>query len=119
VPSPKRHTTSKSGGSGKSRKKETSGPAKSSSQTAPASFETIFGQPHHSSPELLRLNKLIDASRDRLTKLETAPRPTMALYRIRHAQRISRERKHLERLLQAHWSEKHAGTPPDGKNDTY
>jgi len=28
-----------------------------------------------SSPELLRLNKLIDASRDRLTKLETAPAP--------------------------------------------
>lgn len=122
MPSQKRRTTSKSGGSAKSPKKATSGQAKNSSAPATASFDQVFGTTQEKSEERLRLEKLQIAALERLSQLENTTRPTMALYRIRHDQKISRERKHLQRIqeaLKALWIEEHKGIPPDGLTDTF
>lgn len=99
-PSHRRQATSNSGGS----RKSTKTPAKSkatenSSPTAPRSFEEIFGKPE--SEELQRLRQLEMASKLRLAQLEAQPKPVMALYRTRHVQKVSKERKLLRDIQEA------------------
>lgn len=96
----KHQATSNSGDS----RRSTKTPARSrgtgnSSQTAPASFEQIFGKPE--SEEVQRLRQLEAASRLRLEQLEKQPKPTLALYRVRHTQKVSKERKLLKDIREA------------------
>lgn len=102
MPSHKHRTTSKSGGSARSRKRATSDPAKNSSLTAAASFETVFGEAEN--PELQRLRAQLTEARARRDAILQTPTPTLALYRTRHLARLARISKHvrdLEEALQA------------------
>lgn len=96
----KHQATSSSGGSRTStRTRAKSRGTGNSSQTAPASFEQIFGKPE--SDEVQRLRQLEAASRLRLDQLEKQPKPTLALYRVRHTQKVSKERKLLRDIREA------------------
>jgi len=97
--STKHRTSSKSGGSEKSRKKDTSRPRESSSRTAPASFDQVFGNPE--SPELTKLRNLLEEARRRLQTAEATPEPGLALYRTRRQAKIWRQRKHVRDLQEA------------------
>jgi len=101
VPSTKHRTSSKSGASQKStRKPATSPKAGNTSATAPASFEQVFGKPKPPD-EQKRLSQaltLLDNSNFRLKELEGLEIPKLAFPRQRHQQRLSRERKHNQRI---------------------
>jgi len=99
VTSHKRRTTSKSGGSAKSPKTATSSRTESSSQTAPASFDQVFGR--RSSEATHKLIQTLAVNRRRLEQLQGQPVPTVALYRLRHKQRIGRLRKYLVDIEEA------------------
>lgn len=97
MPSRKHRNTSNSGASRKSTKK----PARlaatgSSSQTAPASFDQVFGK--GLSPEQVRYRALIQAAEERLQKLLLEQIPANALLRSRHKGKIARERKMIRDL---------------------
>lgn len=96
MPSKTRRTTSKSGGSDRSPKKGTAVQAKSSSRTAPASFEAIFGK--EPTEEQKRYEALRAASAQRLADLRAAEMPRLALLRTRHKQKIAREAKNLREI---------------------
>jgi len=90
--SPKRRTITKSGSSGKSPQKATSSPAKSSSATAPASFEQVFGK-GEDDPQVKWLRSQISRAQERMEQLEKQPVPTLAIFRQRHQQRLWKARK--------------------------
>lgn len=92
MPSPKRRTTSSSGASGKSRKKDTSSRTEGLSATAPASFEKIFGTGGH--PETARYHSLWHAATARKQKLLATEAPTEL-----QAKRLHAAYKQQERLI--------------------
>lgn len=99
MPSRKRPTTSKSGGSGKSTKKrDTSGRTPNSSPTPTASFEKVFGRAQ--SIEELRARDQLERARDRLSWLRGTPTPTLPLLRRRHTAKLAQTSKHVRDLEQ-------------------
>lgn len=110
MPSSKRHTTSNSGNSAKSRKKATSRPRSTSSQTAPASFEEVFGKETPKNPRIERLLAQLADATERLREANMQPVPTVALYRTRALQRLARLRKHCLDLQEAIRHEERATT---------
>jgi len=100
VTSHKRRITSKSGASGKSQKKDTSSRTEPSWRTAPASFEAVFGKAQKLDEALTKL--IAQQQRTEATLREAQQeKPTLALYRTRHTQRLARLRRYLEELREA------------------
>jgi len=96
----KRQDTSKSGGSRKSTKtRGSSSPRGNSSQTAPASFDQVFGKA--SSPEQRRLIGLLEASRERIANLLAQPVSKVRLYAVMARQKLRAEERHLARIQDA------------------
>lgn len=101
MPSSKRHTTSKSGASAKSTKKQgTSRADQSSSRTStPSSVLTLDGNPPN--PELHKLQERLQAALARLERLRAQPTPKLALYRTMRGQEISRHLRLIKQLTEA------------------
>lgn len=97
--SPKRRTTSSSGSSAPSGKKGKSHRPESSSATAPASFEQVFGQGE--SEKVKKLQKQLGRTLRSLEELATLGEPQMALYRARHRQRKRQLERYAENLREA------------------
>ncbi|QXP08500.1 MAG: hypothetical protein [Arizlama microvirus] len=93
-------TTSKSGGSGKSPKTDTSSRKGNISAPPPASFAEVFGKVVQEHPEVARATKLLEAARARLESLEKNP-PVGGLrfLETRHKQRVAREKAHIIDLV--------------------
>lgn len=97
MPSRKRHTTSSSGGSGKSAtKRGTSTQPKNSSQNAPLSFEAVFGK--EKPQELRQIEQRLKAQEQVIASLGSTQIPPTALARTIHRAKLSRAQKLLERL---------------------
>lgn len=95
----KRRTSSRSGGSAKSKKTERSPPTANTSRTAPASFEQVFGALE---PEKVRkLREQRNHAWTRLLALQADQTPTLALYRTRHLQRLRNLQRHIQQLDEA------------------
>lgn len=110
MPSSKRRTISNSGNSAKSRKTGTSRPASTSSRTAPASFEEVFGKETPKNPRADKLRAQLAEATERLMDATRQPVPTVALYRTRALQRLARLRKHCLDLQEAIRHEERATT---------
>lgn len=93
--SAKHRTISSSGSSARSRKKATSPPRGSSSATAPASFEQVFGQGLNE--KAVKLQKQLGRTLRSIEEMDRLGEPSVALYRTRHRQR----RRQLERYAEA------------------
>lgn len=91
----KRHTTSKSGASGRSKKRGTSPAGRNSSQTSAPSF-ALDGTPPD--PEKARWLRLRQACIARIAALLTKPEPRQALLRDRHKQKLAYERRYLRQI---------------------
>lgn len=100
MPSPKHRTSSKSGASPKSTTKPAkSRPEANTSATATRSFAEIFGAAE--SPEIANLRERLEAAKNRLTALESAPKPKLALHRTRHMGDLSRHRRLIRDIEEA------------------
>jgi hypothetical protein len=97
--SAKRHTTSNSGSSARSTKKATSRQPGSSSATAPASFEQVFGK--GANEKAKKLQTQLGRTLRSLEELDTLGEPSMALYRARHRQRRRQLLRYAEALREA------------------
>lgn len=101
MPSAKRHTTSNSGNSETSKKKQAASPkAANSSRNAPASFEAVFGKPLPA--DVVKFQTRIDAQKLLLEQTERASVPPTALGRTLHKAKVNRLRKQLKQLEEHH-----------------
>lgn len=91
-------TSSKFGKSGKSMNRGSSPKGGNSSATAPRSFEQVFGTTEPR--ELQNLKDTLQVTRTKLATLEKGM-PQLALYRVKHRQRISRLKKYARDLTEA------------------
>lgn len=99
--SSKRRTTSNSGSSGKSPRTGSSPRKSTSSATAPASFEAVFGPNENDTPQVAKLKKQKTKAEATLAEIASQPLPLQRLFRIRHMQTRSRLKRHIEALREA------------------
>lgn len=99
MPSRKHRTTLKSGNSRRSTTRETPRRQKSSSPTATASFEQVFGK--ILSPELERLIASKSKAQANLAEIELTPVPKERLFALRRSQRLWRVKRQIELLNEA------------------
>jgi len=95
----KRRTTSNSGNSGRSTKKGTSTRQGSSSATALASFEQVFGK--GTNEKAKKLQTQLGRTLRSIEELDTLGEPQMALYRARHRQRRRQLLRYADQLREA------------------
>lgn len=96
MPSKNHRTTSRSGGSQKSRTTTKRSPKKPSSPTRPASFESIFGR--SANPEESVWRSRLAHAEARLKELQEAPVETLAYMRTKQVAAISRYKKTVKDL---------------------
>lgn len=100
MPSAKRRTTSNSGSSLKlTRKREIANRRKTSSATAPASFEQIFGE--QTDPEVTRLQRQLAHVRSRLETAKASPPRPGRLYLTIHKRLLYRLARQITDIEEA------------------
>lgn len=107
--SSKHRTTSKSGGSRKSTSKAASRKAANTLQSAPHSFEEIFGKAP--TAEAARLADLLKRARRHQQELDAEPVPALALYRTRLRAKQYKAAVRVQQLQEA--LEAETGRPVD------
>jgi len=99
--SKRRRTTTKSGGSGKSRRTDTSARPKSSSPTSPASFAEIFGEAPPVDREQIRLTRLLERARERQAALWNRDKYPTKWHEGQAAAAKAREARNIRNLQEA------------------